>query len=59
MLMSACPTTQTVIAPETIRTNGSSVLRITWKAPTANSANSASTTAQPISPSSSPTIAKM
>ena len=49
----------TVMPPETMRTNGSSVLRMTWKAPTAKRANSASTTAQPMSPSSSPTIAKM
>ena len=42
-----------------MRTNGSSVLRMTWKAPKANRANSVSTTAQPMRPSSSPTIAKM
>ena len=59
MLMSAWPTIHTVMPPETMRTNGSSVLRMTWNAPTANSANSARMTAQPIRPSSSPTIAKM
>ncbi len=59
MLMSAWPTIQTVMPPAAMRTNGSSVLRITWNAPTANSANSVSTTAQPMRPSSSPTMAKM
>ena len=59
MFSSACPTIQIVMPPETIRTNGSFVLRMMWKAPIVNSMNSPSTTQHPMSPSSSPTIEKM
>ena len=58
-LIIAWPTIQHMIAPVVIRAIGSACRRITRTIAKASSANSTSTRRVPMSPSSSPMIAKM